>query len=104
AWAGASEWARWDASAPPRDSRISPRRGRTSARGSPGGGPCPPGSWPGAGGAGLVAGRCRACAGRLGGLEQLGELGDAAAVYRGLTVLVQPSRQESFSLVLLEAM
>jgi mannosyltransferase len=54
--------------------------------------------------AGLVTRRWRAFAGRLGGLEQLGELDDAAAVYRGLTVLVQPSRQESFSLVLLEAM
>ena len=29
---------------------------------------------------------------------------DAPSLYRGLTILVQPSRQESFSLVLLEAM
>jgi mannosyltransferase len=54
--------------------------------------------------AGLVTGRWRAFADRLGGLELLGELDDMPALYRGLTVLVQPSRQESFSLVLLEAM
>jgi mannosyltransferase len=54
--------------------------------------------------AGLVTRRWRAFARRLAGLEQLGELDDAPALYRGLTVLVQPSRQESFSLVLLEAM
>ena len=54
--------------------------------------------------AGLVTGRWRAFAARLTGLEQLGELDDTPALYRGLTVLVQPSRQESFSLVLLEAM
>lgn len=54
--------------------------------------------------AGLVTWRWRSFAGRLAGLEQLGELDDTAALFRGLTVLVQPSRQESFSLVLLEAM
>lgn len=54
--------------------------------------------------AGLVTRRWRRFAGGLAGLEQLGELDDAAALYRGLTLLVQPSRQESFSLVLLEAM
>jgi mannosyltransferase len=54
--------------------------------------------------AGLVTRRWRSFAGRLAGLEQLGELEDTASLYRGLTVLVQPSRQESFSLVLLEAM
>jgi len=54
--------------------------------------------------AGLVTRRWRSFAARLAGLEQLGELEDTAALYRGLTVLVQPSRQESFSLVLLEAM
>jgi len=54
--------------------------------------------------AGLVTRRWRSFAGRLVGLEQLGELEDTAALYRGLTILVQPSRQESFSLVLLEAM
>ena len=54
--------------------------------------------------AGLVTRRWRSFAGRLAALEQLGELDDTAALYRGLTVLVQPSRQESFSLVLLEAM
>jgi len=54
--------------------------------------------------AGLVTRRWRSFAARLAGLEQLGELDDTAALYRGLTVLVQPSRQESFSLVLLEAM
>src|SRR6185503_7560053 len=43
-------------------------------------------------------------AGGLAGLEQLGEVEDAPSLYRGLTILVQPSRQESFSLVLLEAM
>ena len=54
--------------------------------------------------AGLVTRRWRAFADRLAGLEQLGELDDTPALYRGLTVVVQPSRQESFSLVLLEAM
>jgi len=54
--------------------------------------------------AGLVTRRWRAFADRLVGLEQLGEIDDTPALYRGLTVLVQPSRQESFSLVLLEAM
>ena len=54
--------------------------------------------------AGLVTRRWRAFAGGLAGLEQLGEFDDTPALYRGLTVLVQPSRQESFSLVLLEAM
>ena len=54
--------------------------------------------------AGRVTRRWRAFADRLAGLEQLGELEDMPALYRGLTVLVQPSRQESFSLVLLEAM
>ncbi len=54
--------------------------------------------------AGLVTPRWRSFAGRLAGLEQLGELDDTAALFRGLTVVVQPSRQESFSLVLLEAM
>jgi mannosyltransferase len=54
--------------------------------------------------AGLVTRRWRAFADGLAGLEQLGELEDTPALYRGLTVLVQPSRQESFSLVLLEAM
>ncbi|HEY1417164.1 MAG TPA: glycosyltransferase family 4 protein [Myxococcaceae bacterium] len=54
--------------------------------------------------AGLVTGRWRAFAHRLGGVELLGELDDIPALYRGLTVLLQPSRQESFSLVLLEAM
>ncbi|HZJ56071.1 MAG TPA: glycosyltransferase family 4 protein [Myxococcaceae bacterium] len=53
---------------------------------------------------GLVTRRWRGFAGRLGGLQQLGELDDTAALYRGLTILLQPSRQESFSLVLLEAM
>ncbi len=53
---------------------------------------------------GLVTRRWRGFADRLAGLEQLGELDDTTALYRGLTVLVQPSRQESFSLVLLEAM
>ena len=48
--------------------------------------------------------RWRGYARGLGPLEQLGELEDMPAVYRGLTVLVQPSRSESFSLVLLEAM
>ncbi len=41
---------------------------------------------------------------RSGGSTLVGELDDTPALYRGLTVLVQPSRQESFSLVLLEAM
>ena len=54
--------------------------------------------------AGLVTRRWRPFADRLAGLELLGELDDMPALYRGLTVLVQPSRQESFSLVLLEAM
>ncbi len=54
--------------------------------------------------AGLVTRRWRRFAARLDGLEQLGELDDVTALYRGLTVLVQPSRRESFSLVLLEAM
>ncbi len=54
--------------------------------------------------AGLVTRRWRAFAGGLTGLEPLGELDDTPGLYRGLTVLVQPSRQESFSLVLLEAM
>ena len=54
--------------------------------------------------AGLLTRRWRGFAERLTGLEQLGELDDTPALYRGLTVLVQPSRQESFSLVLLEAM
>jgi len=54
--------------------------------------------------AGLVTWRWRRFARRLEGLEQLGELNDAPALYRGLTVVVQPSRKESFSLVLLEAM
>ena len=54
--------------------------------------------------AGLATRRWRAFAASLGGLEPLGELEDAAGLYRGLTVLVQPSRRESFSLVLLEAM
>ena len=53
---------------------------------------------------GLVTRRWRGYARGLGPLEQLGELEDMPAVYRGLTVLVQPSRSESFSLVLLEAM
>jgi mannosyltransferase len=53
---------------------------------------------------GLVTRRWRAFAASLRGLEPLGELDDMPALYRGLTVLVQPSRQESFSLVLLEAM
>ncbi len=48
--------------------------------------------------------RWRGFARRLEGLEQLGELDDTPALYRGLTVVVQPSRRESFSLVLLEAM
>ena len=54
--------------------------------------------------AGLATRRWRAFARRLAGLEQLGELDDTPALYRGVTILVQPSRQESFSLVLLEAM
>ena len=54
--------------------------------------------------AGLVTRRWRAFSRTLAGLEQLGELDDTPALYRGLTVLVQPSRRESFSLVLLEAM
>jgi len=54
--------------------------------------------------AGLVTRRWRRFADGLSGLEQLGEVEDAPALYRGLTLLVQPSRQESFSLVLLEAM
>jgi mannosyltransferase len=54
--------------------------------------------------AGLVTRRWRAFAERLTGLELLGELDDMPALYRGLTVVVQPSRKESFSLVLLEAM
>ena len=54
--------------------------------------------------AGLVTRRWRSFAERLGGLEQLGELDDTAGLYRGLTIVVQPSRRESFSLVLLEAM
>jgi mannosyltransferase len=54
--------------------------------------------------AGLVTRRWRRFADGLAGLELLGELDDVPALYRGLTVLVQPSRQESFSLVLLEAM
>jgi len=54
--------------------------------------------------AGLVTRRWRRFADGLAGLELLGELDDVRALYRGLTVLVQPSRQESFSLVLLEAM
>ena len=54
--------------------------------------------------AGLVTRRWRRFADGLSGLEQLGEVDDAPALYRGLTLLVQPSRQESFSLVLLEAM
>lgn len=54
--------------------------------------------------AGLVTRRWRAFARGLTALEQLGELGDTAGLYRGLTVVVQPSRRESFSLVLLEAM
>src|SRR5262249_5654262 len=53
---------------------------------------------------GLVTRRWRSYARRLEPLEQLGELEDMPALYRGLTVLVQPSRSESFSLVLLEAM
>ena len=53
---------------------------------------------------GLVTRRWRAFAASLRGLESLGELDDMPALYRGLTVLVQPSRRESFSLVLLEAM
>lgn len=54
--------------------------------------------------AGRVTWRWRAFARRLVGLAQLGELDDVPALYRGLTVLLQPSRQEGFSLVLLEAM
>ena len=54
--------------------------------------------------AGLVTRQWRRFAGGLAGLEQLGEVEDAPSLYRGLTILVQPSRQESFSLVLLEAM
>jgi mannosyltransferase len=54
--------------------------------------------------AGLVTRRWRAFAERLTVLEQLGEMDDTPGLYRGLTVVVQPSRQESFSLVLLEAM
>jgi mannosyltransferase len=38
------------------------------------------------------------------GVIHLDEVEDVAAIYRGLTVFVQPSRRESFSLVLLEAM
>ena len=56
---------------------------------------------------GQVSRRWRAFARRLGKLsplEWLDEVGEPAAVYRGLTILVQPSRRESFSLVLLEAM
>jgi len=53
---------------------------------------------------GRVTRQWRSFADRLEGVEQLGELEDTPALYRGLTVLVQPSRQESFSLVLLEAM
>jgi len=53
---------------------------------------------------GLVTRRWRSYARGLEPLEQLGELEDMPAVYRGLTVLVQPSRSESFSLALLEAM
>ena len=37
-------------------------------------------------------------------LAVLGERADVAPVYQGLTVLVQPSRRESFGLVVLEAM
>ena len=37
-------------------------------------------------------------------LVALGERNDVARVYQGLTVLVQPSRRESFGLVVLEAM
>lgn len=54
--------------------------------------------------AGLVTRRWRSFGASLEGLELLGELEDTPALYRGLTVLVQPSRRESFSLVLLEAM
>jgi mannosyltransferase len=54
--------------------------------------------------AGLVTRQWRRFAEGLAGLAQLGEVEDAPALYRGLTILVQPSRQESFSLVLLEAM
>ena len=54
--------------------------------------------------AGLVTRQWRRFADGLHGLEQLGELDDIPGLYRGLTVVVQPSRQESFSLVLLEAM
>jgi mannosyltransferase len=54
--------------------------------------------------AGLVTRRWRRFADGLAGLEPLGEVDDAPALYRGLTLVVQPSRQESFSLVLLEAM
>jgi mannosyltransferase len=54
--------------------------------------------------AGRVTRRWRGYARRLEGLGQLGELEDMPALYRGLTVVVQPSRAESFGLVLLEAM
>lgn len=46
--------------------------------------------------------RLRAAAG--GALHLPGEQADIVPWYQGLTVLVQPSREESFSLVLLEAM
>ncbi|HTS80636.1 MAG TPA: glycosyltransferase family 4 protein [Myxococcaceae bacterium] len=41
---------------------------------------------------------------RLAPVDLLGEVRDTPALYRRLTVMVQPSRRESFSLVLLEAM
>lgn len=95
AWAGTTASARWGASGPRRGSGIfaaawaalGPRFPRWRAVL-----------------AGLVTRRWRRFAGGLAGLEQLGEVDDAAALYRGLTLLVQPSRQESFSLVLVEAM
>jgi len=58
---------------------------------------------------GLAKGRDEAFARQLvaatgGRLHLLGERADSAPIYRALTVLVQPSHAESYSLVLLEAM